>query len=256
MGVSHMDAPETQKRISEDLRRLGLRSGGVVLVHSSLKSMGRVPGGPETVVRGLLGALGPRGTLLFPALSFRTVNSENPVFDVRRTPSCIGAIPEHFRTRAGTVRSIQPTHSVCGVGPRANELLGEHHHDETSCGPHSPFRKLRDVGGQILMLGCGLKPNTSMHGVEELVEPPYLFEPPITYRIVFADRRQMHHTCRSHGFDGYAQRYDRLGDVIQGDDLRVGQVMEATAHLIETKAMWDRAGEAMAREPFYFVDRR
>lgn len=240
----------------EDLRRLGLRSGGVVLVHSSLKSLGHVPGGPETVIRGLLAALGPQGTLLIPALSFRTVNKDNPVFDVRHTPSCIGAIPEHFRTRAGTVRSIQPTHSVCGVGARTEELLGEHHRDATTCGPHSPFRKLRDVGGQILMLGCGLKPNTSMHGVEELVEPPYLFGPPVMYRIVLTDGQQMHHTCRSHGFDGYAQRYDRVGNVNHDDDLRAGKVMEASAHLIEARAMWDRAREAMEGNPLYFVDRR
>ena len=225
-------------------------------MHSSLKSLGHVPGGPETVIRGLLAALGPQGTLLIPALSFRTVNRDNPVFDVRSTPSCIGAIPEHFRTRAGTVRSIQPTHSVCGVGPQTRELLGEHHHDATTCGPHSPFRKLRDVGGQILMLGCGPKPNTSMHGVEELVEPPYLFGPPVAYRINLPDGEQVHYTCRSHGFEGYAQRYDRVGDVILGDDLRVGKVMEGTAHLIEARVMWDRAREAMEGDPLYFVDRR
>ena len=33
------------------------------MVHSSLSSMGYVPGGPETVISGLLEALGPDGTL-------------------------------------------------------------------------------------------------------------------------------------------------------------------------------------------------
>ena len=39
------------------------------------------------------------------------------------------------------------------------------------------------------MLGCGLRPNTSMHAIEELVEPPYLFGPPLSYQLVLDDGR-------------------------------------------------------------------
>jgi len=81
-------------------------------VHTSLRSLGKVPGGAETVVRGLLYALGENGTLLTPALSYASVGVNNPVFDVLHTPSCVGALPEYFRTRPGTIRSVHPTHSV------------------------------------------------------------------------------------------------------------------------------------------------
>ncbi|MFP6646122.1 MAG: AAC(3) family N-acetyltransferase, partial [Candidatus Latescibacterota bacterium] len=59
-----------------------------------------------------------------------------------------------------------------------------------------PLRKLRDLGGQLLFLGCGLRPNTSMHGVEELVEPPYLFGDDITYTLHLGDERR-EVTCRT-----------------------------------------------------------
>ena len=140
------DARATRERLASDLRALGVREGGVLLVHSSLSALGWVPGGPETVIQGLLTALGPEGTLLVPALSFATVTPEQPVFDVRTTPSCIGAIAEHFRTRPGSLRSVHPSHSVCGVGPRAHELLANHDVDRTPVGPNSPFRRLRAVG--------------------------------------------------------------------------------------------------------------
>ncbi len=237
------------------LRSLGVRPGGDLLVHSSLRSLGRVPGGAETVVRGLLAALGDAGTLLLPALSYEFVRSHNPVFDVRGTPSNVGLIPEHFRLRPGTLRSVHPTHSVCAVGPRADRFLAAHLEDSTPVGPHSPFRGLRDAGGQILMLGCGLRPNTSMHGIEELVEPFYLFGEPLTYRLILADGQTISKTYRRHGFRGWEQRYDRVADILAEPHLREGPVLAARAHLIEAAALWEAAEATLRRDPLYFVDR-
>jgi len=241
-------------RIAQDLLALGLRPGGVVLVHSSLKSLGHVEGGPQSVIEGLLLALGPAGTLLLPALSYASVGPAQPLFDVRHTPCCVGAIPEYFRRRAGVRRSLHPTHSVCGLGPRAAEMLNEHHLDDTPCGAHSPFRRLRDAGGQILMLGCGLMPNTSMHGVEELALPPYLFGPVVHYRLIRADGTEIAYACRSHDFRGFRQRYDRLAEVLDGRSLRVGGVLKGTAHLIEAVPMWREALAAIRGNPLYFVE--
>ena len=58
-------------KIAKDLYALGIRPGDTVLVHSSLKSLGPVPGGAETVIQGLLKALGDEGTLLFPECIYR-----------------------------------------------------------------------------------------------------------------------------------------------------------------------------------------
>ncbi|HOS93413.1 MAG TPA: AAC(3) family N-acetyltransferase [Armatimonadota bacterium] len=250
-----MDQRDAAARIAEGLIGAGVRSGGTVLVHSSLKSLGRVPGGPETVILGLLEAIGPEGTLLLPALSYATVHAANPVFDVRRTPSCVGAIPEYFRTRPGTLRSVSPTHSVCGVGPRAEELLAKQQLDDTPCGPHSAFRALPDIGGQIVMLGCGLAPNTSMHAVEEVAEAPYLFGATVEYRVVLFDGRETRLRVRRHAFAGWRQRYERLAWILPPEALRAGPVLEATAHVIEAAVMWPMAVETIGREPYYFVER-
>ena len=250
-----MTEQETRAQIAQDLLSAGLRRGGIVLVHSSLSSMGHVPGGAETVVLGLLDALGPEGTLLMPALSHLEVTAARPVFDVRRTPSNVGAITEHFRTRPGTMRSIHPTHSVCGIGPRAEEMLKNHQNGETPCGPHSPYRELRNRGGQILFLGCGLKPNTSMHGVEELVEPPYLFGPTLTYKIVLSDGSETKMKSRRHSFRGYSQRYDRLGPLLGDGGLKIGKVLRATVHIIDSRPMWEQALAALKRDPLFFVEK-
>jgi len=242
--------------MTHDLRALGVREGGVLLVHSSLRALGWIEDGPETVIQALLAALGPEGTLLMPALTYDYVTRRSPTFDVRHTSSNVGAIPEYFRTRLGTHRSIHPTHSVCAVGPRTGEMLDDHPLDDTPCGPHSPFHKLRDVGGQLLMLGCGLHPNTSFHAIEELVEPPYLFGDPLTYMVIDADGRRRQKTYRTHAFIGYEQRYDRLADVLDEPALHHGRVLAADVYLIDVPAMWNAALAALSRDPFYFVDQR
>jgi len=212
------------------------------MVHSSLRALGC---GAETVIDGLLTALGAEGTLLMPALTYERVTRETPFFDVRATPSNVGVIPETFRLRPGTCRSLHPTHSVCAVGPFA-ALLPDHARDTTPCGPHSPFHWLPKHNGQILMLGCGLAPNTSMHAVEELAEPPYLYGLPIEYRLNGVAK-----SYTPHGFQGYRQRYDRIGQML---DVRRGKVLAGEAFLLEAAAMWEVALDALRKNPLAFVD--
>jgi aminoglycoside 3-N-acetyltransferase len=237
--------------LTRDLRALGLREGDVVMVHSSFRAL-RI-GDPELIVQALLGAVGEGGALLMPALSY--MQQPPLAHSTRDTPSCVGFLPEYFRTRPGSVRSLHPTHSVCGVGRRATELLGDHGEDDTPCGPRSPFSKTMRLGGKILMLGCGLRPNTSMHAVEEHVRPPYLFGEPVTYTITDGDGRTFQKRYTPHGFHGVAQRYDRVEQVLPSAALRRGSVGSAQAHLIDAAALLSHALGALRRDPLFFVER-
>jgi aminoglycoside 3-N-acetyltransferase len=246
----------TMNAIARDLCDSGLRTGTVVLVHSSLSSLGYVPEGPETVIGGMLQAIGQNGTLLLPAFSYETVGRLNPYFDQVLTPSCVGAIPEYFRTRMNAVRSLNPTHSVCGTGRDATVICGDHQRDETPVGEHSPLRKVRDLNGQVVFLGCGMRPNTSMHGVEELARPPYLFREYITYQMTLTDGATSEFRCRRHDFRGWRQRYERLERyLVPGTELRIGRVLQATVHIVEAQALWERALTEYRRNPFAFVER-
>lgn len=245
--------------IARDLRALGVREGGILLVHSSLRSLGLPADLPsvergEIVIEGLLKALGPSGTLLLPALSYEAVGADNLVFDARSTPSCIGALPEIFRCRPGTLRSIHPTHSVCAVGLRAEELLADHIQSTTPVGAQSPFAKLPRMGGQVLFLGCGTLRNTSMHGVEELVEPEYLYGPKVDYRVILMNGTEQEMHVRSHNFKGWEQRYDRLEHVME-HGLSKGSVMNAECHLLDAAQMWNAALNTIRKDRLYFVDR-
>lgn len=239
-------------KMVEDLVNLGIKSDDTVLMHSSLKSLGYVEGGASTVIDSLLYVLSD-GTLLIPALSFATVRPEIPIFSQNDTPSCVGAISEYFRKTPNVLRSLHPTHSVCAYGKRAYELTREHIDTTTPVGEKSPFALLPKVGGKILMLGCGLRPNTSMHGVEELTVPPYLFrEKMIEYTITDKDGNTFKKDYHAHNFKGVGQRYDRLSEIM---DIPHGKVLEADAYLIDAKEMWDKAHAKLEENEFFFVDK-
>lgn len=243
------DARGCAAEIRGGLLALGVRPGGALLVHSSFKSLGPVPGGIRTLVDGLEEALGPEGTLLMPALSYQSVTREQPVFDVRNTPSCVGAVPEYFRTAEGTSRSLHPTHSMCGRGRLAGELFADHARDATPCGPNSPFNRLRLYGGQILMLGCGLLHNTTMHAAEEAARAPYIFDPaPVEYTLVGYDGVP-HKAVHTRHAD-FPQHYDRVGPGLMGRGLAEGRVLEAQCWLYDAAALWEHA-LGMLKEDVY-----
>jgi len=247
-----MDEHQTTERIASDVRTLGVQPGDIILVHSSLKSLGYVPGGPETVIRGLSQAVTPDGTLLLPALSWK--QQPPHIHSTLHAPSNVGAIPEYFRTRPGTRRSVHPTHSVCAIGRAAEELLRDHYLDSTPCGPHSPFRTMIDRGAKIVMLGCGLRPNTTMHALEEYVEPPYLLGPPRLYTITDADGRTYTKTYRPHGFGQWRQRYDRVADLPDTSFLRAGRVLEAETFVLDAMGLRSAVLAKLREDLFFFVD--
>ncbi|HEY3321024.1 MAG TPA: AAC(3) family N-acetyltransferase [Planctomycetota bacterium] len=128
----------TRANLESQLRdRAGIRAGDVLIVHSSMKSLGPIEGGPETVVAALQNVVTESGTLLMPAFS---APQPDGVFRLLETPSRTGLITETFRRSSGVLRSHHPTHSVAAWGRQAVEFISGH--DLTSgLGVNSPFHK-------------------------------------------------------------------------------------------------------------------
>lgn len=245
---------EISKKIAEDLKNLGVNKGDVLLIHSSLKSLGGATA--CEVINGLIEAVGPEGTLVFPTLSYMNCNPSKPDFDYFETKSNVGYLPEYFRTSvSGVVRSICPTHSCAALGKNAEYITSGHILDNTPCGPNSPFARVRELGGKILFIGCGTNCNTSMHAVEELSTPDYLFGDDYSYNITDASGKKFRHVCRAHGFKGVIQCYYRVAALLTSDEYKVGNVLSAECHLMDAVAVWSKADAKYKEEPHYFIDK-
>ena len=159
------------------LDRAGMPSDAVLVVHSAFRNLGRKDYRVESFIEALLERLGPRATLLMPAMSWRIVTPSNPVFDELGTPSHVGVVPETFRLKYASARSVHPTHSVAGLGPAVGTLLGRHHVDDTPVSANSPYGLMRDYDAFILLLGVGFERITAIHHAEEVIAPDIYLHP-------------------------------------------------------------------------------
>lgn len=251
----------TKERIKNDLLSLGISSGDTVLIHASFKSLGEFEGGAELFFEAFFEVLGEEGTLILPALSYDSVTRENPVFDINKTPSCVGFLTEYFRTSvSGVVRSLHATHSCCAKGRLAKEITKGHELDETPVGNNSPFSKLPRYNGKILMLGCSLNRNTSLHGVEETALPPYCLDKqnPIVYTLkngnTAIQKRSYPHYFLDEKGRHIAQRYSRIVDLLSENEKKCGKVLSAECYLLDAKAVWEKGHKKLLEDPLYFVD--
>jgi len=167
----------TKEHIRKGLEQLGLKRGDIIGVHSSLSSFGYVDGGADAVVDALLETVGEEGTIVMPTYSANRENVERTQreaelgvtwksrilpYDPEKTPCWTGRIPETFRKRRNAVRSLDPTHSLAAIGPRANELIED-------------WDRLLEADGYILLLGVDLEACSAMHLAERQVQlPPHI----------------------------------------------------------------------------------
>jgi aminoglycoside 3-N-acetyltransferase len=182
--------PWTRTELVSSLRALGVESGDVLIVHSSLSAMGYVVGGAQTVVDALIESVGDLGTVTMPAHSadwsdpagwvappvpeewWQVIREETPAYDPRRTPtSRMGSIPEAMLLRPETTRSDHPRLSHMALGVHASEIVANHSLEE-GLGPDSPLGRLHERDAKVLLLGVGHERNTSLHLAETRAQWP------------------------------------------------------------------------------------
>ena len=234
------------------LRELGLRAGDSALAHSSLSSLGRVEGGADAVIDGIIRAISPGGNVLFPTLTgSEALSPENPpTFDVLSTPCWTGIIPETARKRPGFVRSAHPTHSVCAFGPKAEWFIEGHEFSPTPCGIGSPYDRLVQVGGYILFVGVTHSSNTTMHYIEEIAGSPWHIQPEIALSTIrHANGRMSQVPVRLHKY-GTPRDFARLEPEFLANGIQVnGEIGESTVRLIKAREMVDTVLARMNDDP-------
>ena len=176
--------PATVDSIEADLNRLGIAADTVLLVHSSLSSLGWVCGGPVAVILALERILGSKGTLVMPSHTgdvsepsywknppvpeswWETIRESMPAYDSAFTPTRgMGAIAESFRGRQGVIRSSHPSESLAARGPKAAAVVDNHSLDFPT-GEQSPLARMYDLDGEVLLLGVDFLNATSLHLAE------------------------------------------------------------------------------------------
>jgi aminoglycoside 3-N-acetyltransferase len=163
-----------ERELVSALTRVGLASGNAVMVHSSSKGFEGFRGTLHDAIRILEESVGEQGTLMMPTLSMTGSAIEfarsGKIFDPRTTPSQVGLLTEIFRRSKGVQRSLHPTHSVAAWGADTEWWLAGHPEADTPCGAGSPFHRLLERNGKVLLAGTGISALTFYHCAEEILE--------------------------------------------------------------------------------------
>ena len=98
-----------KEEIVQKLREVGLEKGDVVMVHTSLKRMGYVCGGAQTVIEALMEVVGENGTIMMPTQSWNRL---------KRTEREIQADKSKNKRVNGNIRRDASVHSFDVTSPR------------------------------------------------------------------------------------------------------------------------------------------
>jgi aminoglycoside 3-N-acetyltransferase len=165
----------TKTDIINGLSALGINSDDTLLVHSSMKAIGEVTGGAETVLDAFTEYL-RQGLLIFPTHTWEQINEKHCVYNPKTEPSCVGILTNLFLNRPSVVRSLHPTHSVAALGQDAKKYTSGEEQWDTPCPRQGCWGRLYDLKAKILFLGCDLRRNTFLHSVEEWNNIPLRLE--------------------------------------------------------------------------------
>lgn len=253
--IAKVSEPGTRQNLARDLRSLGLSPGQVLIVHSSLSSLGWVNGGPVTVIQALMEVLTPEGTLIMPAHSSdysdpapwqnppvpeswqETIRQTMPLYDPQRTPTRgVGRVPELFRTWPDVLRSDHPQLSFAAWGRYAGFVTGGHEL-AFALGETSPLARLYDLDGDVLLIGAGHDSNTSLHLAEYRAPDPPLYQAGAPW-LENGERVWKN-------FDEVYFNEDVLTDIgrdfEKDHDVRIGKVAAATCRFMSQRPLVDFA---------------
>ena len=164
----------TKQELLAQLAQMDIPRDRVVLMHSSLRLIGKVEGGPPAILDALIEYFTASGGLFcVPTHTWANLNKEITL-DMSDPHTCLGALPDLAAADPRGVRSQNPTHSMAVFGDRSRALdfVKDDAYLVSGTDPKSCYGKLYREGGYVLLVGVSHDRNTYLHCVDEILGVP------------------------------------------------------------------------------------
>jgi len=212
--------------IKKCLSEFGLKNGDIVIVHSSLASIGHVEGGADALIDAFLETIGSEGTLVAPVFGN------------------LGIFTHTLKNRPEAVVSDCPLGTVAAIGADAEFICRDHWKADTAHGHDTPYLKIAGLGGYICLLGVDQDRNTTLHSVEALLELPYL-----------GNKTAVLKSGKEKSFKYYPGPHrDFIGiDHIMRENgkMKIGKIGNAIVRLMKSKDLIDTFTELGSKDPAF-----
>ena len=174
-------------------KKLGIKQGMDLVVHSSLSRIGYLVNGPKDILDALSEIVNlKKGTIILPTHTsqisdprqwskggFSKAEKEKirlnmSCFDKKFTlPSNRGILSNYILNYKNAYRSDHPLNSFCGIGKNAKKIMSQHSLFEPES-INSPLGKLYINRGYVLLIGVKLNKCTAIHLAENIAGVKYL----------------------------------------------------------------------------------
>ncbi|UJF20044.1 AAC(3) family N-acetyltransferase [Vibrio sp. SS-MA-C1-2] len=246
----------TRTSLLTDLSRANIDPTRTLVVHSSMKSLGDVEGGADTVLDALIEYM-QDGWLIFPTHSWHETSNPNNIFNPETEPSCVGILSELFRQRPNVLRSLHPTHSVAILGKDTEQFIANEEECTTPCPREGVWGKLYDIDAQILFIGCDLSKNTFIHSIEEWHYVPHrLTKFPTQFSLLHhGERHQVSMFSHQSPVGDISLKYRKLTDeFLEKKAAKSFQIADADCLLASAKKMAEITESHLNYYPNFFAE--
>lgn len=249
--------------LSSQLKDLGLESGQIIMVHASLRAIGKVLGGPDQIHQAIMDAIFPNGTLMmyigcepeYEAIGRGKLSAEEendilqncPAFnpDTARARRDYGTLAEFFRSWPGVLCSTNPGARIAALGTKAKWLVSDHPLNY-GYGPGSPFAKMYENQGKILLVGSDLDQITLLHYAEHIT--PIKEKRIKRFKVpLLKDRQRVWFDVEEYdtsiGIRNWPERFfaSIIEKYLRGHNLKSKKIGQADSYLIDAKSLVDFA---------------
>jgi len=250
--LGKLDRSVTQQDIINGLKELGLKTGDVAFVHSSLSSFGYVEGGAETVVKAFLDVLGEEGTLSVPIFRNYFWDGLDQVWDRDNSPSLMGRISETVRTWEGNRRSYHAPHPIAAIGPFAEDITERHNLTDFSL--DSPFSRLLELNAWIIMMGVDYNRCTMIHLLEERTDISYRRWIDLTGTVIYNGVPHVMTYPFLARYSGFNNDFNPLGKRMEDYGLvKIVTIGNSTVRFFRSKDLYDLGMRSIRQDPLFLI---
>jgi len=253
-----------KKDLEKALSDAGLEKGDIVMVHSDLKSIGKLGQQKNkeeflnNIFDAFINVIGDEGTLVVPTYSYSFCNDSNNLFDIKKTKSTVGVFTEFVRNINGVIRSEDPIFSHAGIGKNAETLLNNV--SSVCFGKDSFFDRLYKSGGKIVNFGDVFE-LTFIHYIEKNFGVDYRFDKKFSGTIILEDGSKSE---KEYLF--YARYLPKDGRVVQYQHLKLANELEnrellkkvplgdGVIRCAKAKHFFDVGLEMLKNDPYAFLE--
>ncbi len=223
-----------KENIIEQLKNLGLQKYSAVMVHTSMRKVGKIEGGADALIDALLQTLGAQGNLVMVL----GADDDEP-FDALTSEAeeDMGVVPELFREREDVHVNDHAAARYAAHGPQAEFLLNpiplhDYH------GPGSVLERLVEMNGAVLRLGADVDTVTLTHLAEYLADVPNKRRVSLRYERADSGEQWIESLDDSDGIAEWKEGdyFPRiLLDYLKSGDANIGRIGSAEAELFPAK---------------------